>query len=69
MPEIHAGPYIDVRNIFCQGRQNPILRPNDIVDQIFYCVFVWFFNLLVIICLEIELFRDSCKGNIEFCAI
>ena len=26
---------IDVREIFCQGRQNPILRPNKILDQIF----------------------------------
>ena len=23
---------IDVREIFCQGRQNPILRPNKILD-------------------------------------
>ena len=59
---------IDVRAIFCQGRQNPILRPNEILDQIFYCIFVLFFKLLVIIWLKIELFRDSYKGNSQFCA-
>ena len=33
---------IDVWEIFCQGRQSPILEPNEILDWIFISVFVFF---------------------------
>ena len=33
---------IDVREIFCQGRQNTILRPNEILDRIFFNAFALF---------------------------
>ena len=35
-----ASEVIDVREIFCQGRQSTILRPNVILDRIFINVFV-----------------------------
>ena len=57
---------IDVREIFCQGCQNPILRPNEILDRIFKFVFVLFLKPFIITCLKIKLFMDSCKGNSQF---
>ena len=35
-------PTIDVREIFCQGRQSTILRPNEILDRIHFNVFALF---------------------------
>ena len=45
--------YIDVCEIFCQGRQNPSLRPNEILDQIF----------LLSSCVVFEAFSNNLPDN------
>ena len=54
---------IDVREIFCQGRQSTILRPNEILDRLFSNVFALFLYILVIYFLKIELFREFSREN------
>ena len=43
---------LDVWENFCQERQIPIFRPNEILDQIVFNVFVLFLQLEVIVLLK-----------------
>ena len=69
--------YIDVREIFCLGRQNTILKPNEILDQIFRCVHASLYEALSVrrsvrrsrvsqISRKSRLWDNKTSGNNEF---